>query len=530
MPEFDFDVIIVGSGPSGVSAAFPLLEAGKRVLLIDGGKEPSNKMSHPSIVHDNYISARLHDSAQWKWIVGERFESIQNRRSPSPKFRVPLYEYVFEDFGERNKISASNVLAVGSLARGGLSNAWGCGVSKYSEKELSEFPFSSSEMHYSYDRVSRRIGLSGRSLDDLSEYFGLDEFCQPPIEMDALHHHIFKGYLKHKEKIQFSGFSLGRSRVAALSQEHHDRQGCNLSSNCLWGCSRESLYSARSDLNLLRKYTSFVESPGLLVEKIFHVNGSKYLGVKNLRSGISETISAKRIIMAAGTLASTRLVLDALNYDGSRRLLTCPTAAFMLWLPKFLSEPSKNAFGLGQLSFAINFGNDVGAFGSTFSTTGIPVSEFSHYMPIDRAYAMNFLSSILSSCVVGNVFLPGSLSSGTVHLSNGSLIVDGSHSFDVIKHMQFAKNKLRNAFFKCGAILLPKSFSISNVGGDIHYAGTLPMRKRPVIGETNENGEVIGLDGIYVVDGASLPLLSEKSHTLTIMANADRVGRYIATL
>ena len=35
----DFDVIIVGSGPAGVSAAFPLLEAGLKVLMVDGGRE-----------------------------------------------------------------------------------------------------------------------------------------------------------------------------------------------------------------------------------------------------------------------------------------------------------------------------------------------------------------------------------------------------------------------------------------------------------------------------------------------------------
>ena len=36
----DFDAVIVGSGPAGVSAAFPLLDAGLRVLMVDGGKAP----------------------------------------------------------------------------------------------------------------------------------------------------------------------------------------------------------------------------------------------------------------------------------------------------------------------------------------------------------------------------------------------------------------------------------------------------------------------------------------------------------
>ncbi len=72
------------------------------------------------------------------------------------------------------------------------------------------------------------------------------------------------------------------------------------------------------------------------------------------------------------------------------------------------------------------------------------------------------------------------------------------------------------------------SFTIGRPGGDIHYSGTLPMRRTPAFGETNAEGEVVGMPGVHVVDGACLPLLSEKSHTLTIMANADRIGKKIA--
>ena len=42
------------------------------------------------------------------------------------------------------------------------------------------------------------------------------------------------------------------------------------------------------------------------------------------------------------------------------------------------------------------------------------------------------------------------------------------------------------------------------------------------------HGELHGLMGVHVVDGACLPSLTEKSHTLTIMANADRIARRIA--
>ena len=55
------------------------------------------------------------------------------------------------------------------------------------------------------------------------------------------------------------------------------------------------------------------------------------------------------------------------------------------------------------------------------------------------------------------------------------------------------------------------------------------MRYTPSLGETTTLGEVMSLEGIHVVDGASLSTLSAKSHTFMIMANADRIGREIAS-
>ena len=65
-------------------------------------------------------------------------------------------------------------------------------------------------------------------------------------------------------------------------------------------------------------------------------------------------------------------------------------------------------------------------------------------------------------------------------------------------------------------------------GGDMHYAATVPMRESPRPGEANARGEVQGLPGVYVVDGAALTSLPPKPHTFTIMANADRIATLLS--
>lgn len=520
----DFDVIVVGSGPSGVSAAFSLVEAGLRVLMVDGGKQPD--VNPPE---EGFLSARAHDKEQWKWMVGENFHALKMRDAVSPKFRVPSQAFAFDGFGRSNQIEGKEFIAVGSLAKGGLSNAWGCGVARLSLDELSEFPFPSSEMVESYATVSRRIGISGRSDDDMADYFGLDEFAQPPIPMDELHTWLSLRYEKQRGKLHAQGFKLGRSRVAALSADFSERQACNVCGNCLWGCSRRSLYSAVHDLPALRKHANFNELSGFVVDSLSRDGSCWTVAGQTVSDGGRRSITAGKVVLAAGTLATTRIVLKALNLRDSIPFLSSPTAAFLLWIPRLLGVQRVPGFGLGQLSFLLGLRDGINAFGSTFSTTGISMSEFTRHVPVSRRYGIDLLRGLLSSCVVGNLFLPGQLTKAEASLSeDGTLVVSGKYGDNVAPLMDEAKKKLSKAYWSMGAMLLPGSFTVGRPGGDIHYAGTLPMRSDPAIGETSASGEVKGMDGVYVVDGACMPILPAKSHTLTIMANADRIGNLIA--
>ena len=520
----DFDIIIVGSGPAGVSAAFPLVKAGLRVLMVDGGGKPG--VLPPEM---DFLTARANDPKQWKWMVGEDFHALKMHDAVSPKLRVPPLAYVFDQFEQNNRIAGENFITVGSLATGGLSNAWGCGVARFSKDEFTAFPFPESEMETSYADVALRMGISGGVADDLSDYFGLDEWAQPPIELDKVQAHFLHRYNLSKDKFSTLGFRMGRARVAVLNEDRNGRKACSLSGNCLWGCQRRALYSSADELPSLRKYENFSLQSGFLVDGLSRRGNYSAIEGKSLTDGECRTISATRIFLAAGTLATTRLVLQALNYRKEVPLLSSPTAAFMLWVPRFLGMPRMPSAGIGQLAFTLPLNGGVTAFGATFVTTGIGISEFLRRAPLRRRNGVELFRNLLSSCIVGNLFLPGNLTRASARLGEkNSLVVAGKHCDSVIPLMNEAARKLRRSYFKLGALLLPKSFTIGSVGGDIHYAGTHPMRLAPAPGETTSLGEVMSLEGVHVVDGACLPTLPAKSHTFMIMANADRIGREIA--
>jgi hypothetical protein len=290
------------------------------------------------------------------------------------------------------------------------------------------------------------------------------------------------------------------------------------------------MYSASADVARLRRYANFTWLPGQVVQQLT-VDGGGWSLLARDGSGQPAVLRGRKLVLAAGTLATTRLVLQALDLRQPLRLLSCPTAAFLLWLPSLLGRARESGFGLGQLSFTLSLGAGHTAFGSTFATTGIPLWEMARHVPLARPTAMRVLRDLLSSCVVGNLFLPGDLSDAHVQLGqDGELRVSGGwQQPGVDSALRESRQKLARAWRAMNAWVLPGSFAAGRPGGDIHYAGTLPMASNPRPGETSATGEVQGLPHVYVADGACLPALPAKSHTLTLMANADRIGRLIAS-
>lgn len=521
----NFDAIIIGSGPAGVSASFPLLEKGLKVLMVDGGKLPS--IPSPQ---GNFIDTRKLDEFQHHWMIGEDFHALKMLNANYPKLRIPSQAYVFSEFEELNKIKGNNFIAEGSLAVGGLSNAWGCGVSAYSSFELSSFPFSSLDIRQSYKNIMKRIGVSGGANDALSDYFDLDEtHQQQAIEPDKLSAFLLRRYkLKMNSKF-LANFRLARSRLAVLSKNFDSREGCNRCGNCMWGCQRNALYTSANELPVLQKFPNFFYNQGFIVQKVESERNIVSVFGKSLLENRNYVISAKKVMLGAGTLATTKIVLNSLKlFDYKVPILFSPTAIFLLWLPKYLGTPCSNELGVGQLAFTLDLEDKNNAYGSNITPNGIMFSEFLRKAPLTRRRGVSFFSSLLSSCLVGNVFLSSKYSSGGAHLSvDGSLNVEGFYTEECLSVMVKVSKILRRSYLGLGALLVPKSFTLGKPGGDLHYSGSIPMKSSPLVAQSNYLGEVQGLKGVHVIDGACLPYLSEKPHTLTIMANADRISRLI---
>jgi choline dehydrogenase-like flavoprotein len=524
------DVIVVGSGPSGISAVLPMLEAGMRVLLLDGGKERPADLVPPGAYHD----IRRSDPEQWRVFLGPDLEALRREGPPSPKFDAPASRFAFEDLSREQRIEGRGFAAIGSLARGGMSNIWGAGISAWDEQDLAGFPLTLADLAPSYERVARRAGVTGFVEDDLRGPLDGRLPSLPPLDLSANARRVYDRYARNRGGVTALGVRIGRPRIAVLSREHGGRGACKLCDMCIWGCRENAIYSAAFDLAAIETHEALDYRPGSVVETIDRCAAGYRLAVR--RGGVPSELRCARVVLAAGGLVTARLVLELEGRFGDPvPVVGVPGMGFALLLPERLGGAvATREFSMGQLSFAVE-GDGPGdeAYGSLFPASGVPAWLTIERMPLTRPGAVKLFRLLQPALLLGNCFLPGRYSRDTARLERDAagravLIVRGGTSPDLAPRLARIRRQLARAFLRLGVVAIPGSFSAIGPGEAIRYSGMFPMRARPGAGEVDPLGELHGAPGLHLADLAIFPAMPAKHHTLTLMANADRIGRGIA--
>jgi len=77
--------------------------------------------------------------------------------------------------------------------------------------------------------------------------------------------------------------------------------------------------------------------------------------------------------------------------------------------------------------------------------------------------------------------------------------------------------------------LVPLKTVDTGPAGGIHYAGTLPSESASFPAYTHSTGQVRAMPNVYVGDSSSWNYLPAKGLSFTLMANAIRVARHVAS-
>jgi choline dehydrogenase-like flavoprotein len=492
----DAEIIVIGSGPAGVSAAWPLVEAGRKVLMLDGAGV------------DDRIA---HGPAR---VLGPELEGLSVEDGLSPKLRAPEARLALAGFQRAHGVEADNFLPVGSLARGGLSRVWGGFAAEFDAADLKDWPIGQSDLAPSYRRVTERIGVSGTTEDAAGRKLSASGPLQPPLPLGAASQLLLNAYRGDGPLL------LGQARNALISRPLDSRSPCDLRGGCLWGCPLGAIYDARSDLARLAPRANF-----RLAEKAEVIRLEKQEAGWRVSTADGRSFVAGKVVLAAGTLGSTRLVAPLLPVLPGWRLLSNPVVAAPLLMPRALMTAPKASHDLAQLAFFLPFGAaDDYVSGAIYETVGLPASSFASQLPLGRRAGEAVFRFLSSALLVAVSYFAGAFSRNLVEFerATGKLKIKGGFAPGFADLVREIGRDLARHWRRSGAVPLARA-QLALPGTDAHFAGTLPMGGAEANG-TNTLGELKGLEGLHMVDGAVLPSLPSKHATLTIMANADRIG------
>ena len=109
------EVVIIGSGPAGVSAAWPLVEAGCSVLMLEAGV---GQVPKPDTERPSLRELRRDAGAGWRHLLGNDLRGLRMMTDVSPKLRMIPDARFLERYQRANHLVPNGFAAIGMLVRG----------------------------------------------------------------------------------------------------------------------------------------------------------------------------------------------------------------------------------------------------------------------------------------------------------------------------------------------------------------------------------------------------------------------------
>ena len=523
------DIVIIGSGVAGIGAALELSDHGHRPIILDVGFQAD--YSNTPIQENLYDYCINNDS--FDLLVGNQFQGLYNfwpSNKPRPvKLNAPRMEFVTKESESLSPIECENFVALQSFATGGLANAWGAGLYRFNDEDLKGFPISEAGITKYYEKLTQEIGISGDS-DDLNAFFGSTAHLLPPLELSENSKIILRKYQKKRDYFNKKGLYLGRPRLGVLSKPYNDREGCNYANMEFWQPNLSYLYSPRLTLNKLIQQDKVDYRDRVLVTSWCEKKDGIHVSARHLKDGQSVTLVCKKLILAAGAINTTKIVLASFkDVHTELALLDNPAIQFPLFFLSRIGMPlEKEAFGLTQLNLIYESKTiNQRVQGSLLELTSPARAEFYSNFPFCATMNLKMIKYILPSMMALQIFLPGN----RMHCAKLKLKTDNELK---ISHPPMGQNtelvaEITKMISQLGAFSHSTLAIFVQNGLGIHYSGTLPMVHTPQDRyQCHSNGLLSGTNNVYIVDASILSELPAKNSSLFIMGNSMRIAEGIS--
>lgn len=508
---------VVGSGPAGVACAAALVNRGCDVTLLDAGLElePERRA----------LVDRVKGS-----LGHEEVSAFKTGMTPTvrglPQKLAYGSDYPYRHLPPLAPLAPERFEAAASLARGGLSNVWGAAVLPFLAAEIGDWPIDWSELAPHYRAVTEMIGVTG-CRDDLSARLPL--FGEPgsPLRSSTQARSLLSDLRRSRAVLREQGITFGASRLAVSADE------CQYCGLCLYGCPRDVPYGSSMTLDRLGRTKRFRYEGGVLVERISETSDGVTIEVLRVATGERQSFRASRLYVACGALSTARLLLRSLKLFG-RSLKLLGSQYFLLpWLRYDASRGATREalHTLAQLFIEMNDRaiSDHTVHLQVYSYNDLYLGAMLSRMAPIRTVVGPALTPFLERLLVIQGYLHSRESpSAEVELVKGHrgerLVVRGFPNRSAERRVCAVAHKLLTLRRLTRAVPLLPLLHVGKPGSGNHIGGTFPMCRKPGPLESDVYGRPFGFQRVHLVDSSTFPSIPATTITLSIMANAHRIG------
>lgn len=472
-------IAVVGSGPSGWSAAVKLLELGHDVTVFDGGVSEESPNQSPTNLSINQ-----------KLLRGSNYPYRMFRSGP--------------------KISQKKTNLSYSFSSSGLSLVWGATMLPYGTKELDSWPIKNTDLDSYYDQVSKVVPISGKN-DDLVRCYRPYLSREPLLPTNRV-----MTFLHQVESVSTGHIFVGSSRLA-IEPKKGTKGSCNYCDSCLSGCPRDLIWFApqieREEINYLT---------GL---RVLSISESSNVALNVVDSNGQESIYSNfdKVFLGAGNIETFRILSTSRMVESSVKLLDSATFFIPFLLKSKYGKPEKAKYSLSQALMRIedeaykplqiqlyDYSEDLVQRAQERLLFGKKIPKWILRIPLKRLFVgIGYLHSTDSPCIQMRL-----TDAGDVELTQGcsSQIPTNFKVEKVLKH-----NK--SFFGKAGLMPIYKLIQYALPGEGVHAGGWLPMGT-----SSDLLGRPSGSKNIHVIDSSIFPSIPAGAITFTVMANAMRIA------
>lgn len=523
---------VVGSGPAGVSCAMALLQKGVKVTLIDVGLELEPARTDQL--------TRLQTREPDDWQPGD-LDFIKEGTSAStsgiPLKRAYGSDYPYQDPGVGWHFRTSGVETHPSFSKGGLSAVWGAAVLPYRSADIQDWPVTESELEKHYRAVHEFVPLAGMR-DSLDDLFPLYSETPQPLELSQQARSFLKNLTASSSELKQTGIRFGASRLAVWAKGSTPRSGCRYCGQCMYGCPYEVIYNSAKTLDRLRQDPNFTYRKNTAVDRVAENGNEVTLFAHDVHTRESVQVKASRVFLACGVLPTSKILLESMDAF-EREVILRDCFYFLLPLLRFHRSKGASRERLHTLSQVF------------LEILDPEVCEKTVHLQI---YTYNELYSVALRRMFGPahrlVDASANILLERLMLIQGYLPSDYSPSVRVVlsKDSASGQSTLRLAPIACNRTETAvknivrklrknsKHLGVAPVfsmlrpgkpGRGFHSGGTFPMRARPSQFESDRWGRPSGFKRVHAVDSTIFPSIPATTITLTVMANAHRIGSNI---